>query len=113
MEPIITGTTILALIAQFQAGRSAKDQKDFNQFSSWMIENNHHEKMKKLEQIQGSVIAIKAYLYEQNTKNAKKLDQLIEQNLKNIQTATQIHSGSGDNVGGNKTTHIYHSEKKN
>lgn len=65
MEPLSAATsfaTIVSLVGQFRAERSAKEQANFNEFMQWLQETQHKELKDLLEINTKATISIKAIL---------------------------------------------------
>ena len=79
MDPITAFATIVSLLADFVAHRSANEGKSFDEFMAWLSEQRHDEIRSLLELNTNTTIGIKALLGENQREILEHLQSLDRQ----------------------------------
>jgi len=79
MDPITAFATIVSLLADFVAHRSANEGKSFDEFMAWLSEQRHDEIRSLLELNTNTTIGIKALLGENQKEILDRLNSLDRQ----------------------------------
>jgi hypothetical protein len=79
MDPITAFATIVSLLADFVAHRSANEGKSFDEFMVWLSEQRHDEIRSLLELNTNTTIGIKALLGENQREIIERLQSLDRQ----------------------------------
>jgi len=94
--------TMVGLLSAFNGGRQSDKSADLTEFISWLMEHNHNELVKAIEQNQSTSISIKALLNQNASDLNGKLDYLGEtlgQLAKRISCFDQLSESLLPNVG--------------
>jgi len=70
--------TIVGLLSAFSSGRQSQSTAELTEFIAWLIDHNHKELAKTVEQNFSTSASIKALLNQQSSELNKKLDTLSE-----------------------------------